>query len=176
MHLVKAFTQLHVRKIPSAYILKRYTHDAGSFVEWDRNDMPKDGQDGNREDMRFAKLVPVVMGIARVGTKSDYACDEAYEKSTALRDHIDSILVNVTQLVPTDNAVPDVNLDRTLMVAIAAPPLSQTKGVVMAGETVTVMWGVARYVQVRINVNSLSMGKRSTALKAAKSMVLNAIT
>jgi hypothetical protein len=128
MHLVKAFTQLHVRKIPSAYILKRYTHDARSFVEWDRNDMPKDGQDGNREDMRFAKLVPVVMGIARVGTKSDYACDEAYEKSTALRDHIDSIPVNVTQLVPTDNAVPDVNLDRTLMVAIAAPPLSQTKG------------------------------------------------
>jgi hypothetical protein len=35
MHLVKAFTQLHVRKIPSAYILKRYTHNARYFVEWD---------------------------------------------------------------------------------------------------------------------------------------------
>jgi hypothetical protein len=43
MHLVKAFTQLHVRKIPNGYILKRYTRDARSFVQWDRNDMPKDG-------------------------------------------------------------------------------------------------------------------------------------
>jgi hypothetical protein len=57
MHLVKVFTQLHVRKIPSAYILKRYTHDARSFVESDRNDMPKGGQDRNREDMRLAKRV-----------------------------------------------------------------------------------------------------------------------
>jgi hypothetical protein len=47
--------------------------------------MPKGGQDGNREDMRFAKLVPVVMGIARVGTKSNYVCEEAYEKPMALR-------------------------------------------------------------------------------------------
>jgi hypothetical protein len=84
MHLVIAFTQLYARKIPSGYILQRYTRDARSFVEWDQNDMTKGGQDGNREDMRFAKLAPVVMGIARAGTKSDYACDEAYEKSAAL--------------------------------------------------------------------------------------------
>jgi hypothetical protein len=96
IHLVKEFTQLPVRKIPSAYILKRYTRDARSFVEWNRNDMLKGGQDGNREDMRFAKLVSFVMGITRAGTKSDYACDEAYEKSAALRDLIDSIPANVT--------------------------------------------------------------------------------
>jgi hypothetical protein len=47
--------------------------------------MPRGGQDGNRKDMRFTKLVPVVMDIAHAGTKSDYTCDEAYEKSTALR-------------------------------------------------------------------------------------------
>jgi hypothetical protein len=79
MHLVKAFTQLHVRKIPNGYILKRHTHDARSFVEWDRNDMLKDGQDGNREDMWFAKLAPVFMRIVRAGVKSNYACEEAYE-------------------------------------------------------------------------------------------------
>jgi hypothetical protein len=128
MHPVIAFTQLYARKIPSAYILQRYTHDARSFVEWDQNDMPKGGQDGNREDMRFAKRAPVVMGIARAGTKSDYACDEAYEKSAALRDLIDSILANVTRSVPTNNAGPDANLDSTFIVAIAAPPLSRTKG------------------------------------------------
>jgi hypothetical protein len=78
--------------------------------------------------MRIAKLVPAVMGIVRAGMKSDYACGEPYEKSTALRALIESILVNVTRSVPTDNGVPDVNVDDNLMVAIVVPPLSQTKG------------------------------------------------
>jgi hypothetical protein len=34
----------------------------------------------------------------------------------------------VTRSVPTNNAGPNVNLDSTLIVAIAAPPLSRTKG------------------------------------------------
>jgi hypothetical protein len=105
--------------------------------------------------MRFAKLVPVVMGIARAGTKSDYACDEAYEKSAALRDLIDSIPANVTRSVPTDNAGSDVNLHSTLTITIAPPPLSQTKG----------------RGQVLINVSSLSMGKRLLALEASESVV-----
>jgi hypothetical protein len=68
------------------------------------------------------------MGIAVAGTKSDYACDEAFEKSTAVRALIESIPANVTRSVLTDNGVPDVNVDGNLMVAIAVPPLSQTKG------------------------------------------------
>jgi hypothetical protein len=128
MHLVKAFTQLHVMKIPNVYILKRYTRDARSFVEWDQNDMLKDGQDGNREEMRFAKLVPVVMGITRVDTKSDYACEVAYEKSTALRALIETIPANVTRSVPTGNERTAVNVEGDYTVAIAAPSVLQTKG------------------------------------------------
>jgi hypothetical protein len=128
MQLIKAFTQLHVRKIPNGYILKQYTCDARSFVEWDQNDMPKGGQDGKREDMRFTKLVPVVMGIARARTKSDYTCEEAYEKAMDLRALIESIPTNVTRSVPKDNGGAEVNVDNYLTVAIAAPPLSQTKG------------------------------------------------
>jgi hypothetical protein len=128
MHLVKAFTQLHVRKIPNGYILKRYTRDARSFVEWDQNDMPKGGQDGNREDMRFTKLVPIVIGITRARTKSNYACEEAYEKIMDLRSLIESIPANVTRSVPRENGGADVNVDDNLTVAIAAPSLSQTKG------------------------------------------------
>jgi hypothetical protein len=90
--------------------------------------MPKGDQDGNIEDMRFTKLVPVVMGIASVGTKSDYACEEAYEKAMDLRALIESIPANVTRSIPRDNGGADVNVDSNLTVAIAAPPLSQTKG------------------------------------------------
>jgi hypothetical protein len=52
----------------------------------------------------------------------------SFKESTALRDLIDSIPVNVTRSVPTDNGGPNVNLDITLTIAIAAPPLSQIKG------------------------------------------------
>jgi hypothetical protein len=86
--------------------------------------MPK----GNREDMRFLKLVPVVMGITRSGMKSYYPCEEAYEKSTNLRAPIESIPTKVTRSAPTDNGGPDVNVDGNLTVAIAAPLVSQTKG------------------------------------------------
>jgi hypothetical protein len=76
MHLVKAFTHLQIKKILSKYILKRYSRDARSIVSWDRNNMVRGGRDGRKEEIRFAKLVPLVMGIARAGSKSDYRCDE----------------------------------------------------------------------------------------------------
>jgi hypothetical protein len=76
MHLVKVFTQLQIKKIPSKYILKHYSRDARSIVDCDRNDIVKGGRDGTEEETRFAKLVPLMMGIARVGSKSDYICDQ----------------------------------------------------------------------------------------------------
>jgi hypothetical protein len=50
MHLVKAFTQLQIKKIPSKYILKCYSRDASSIVGWDKNDMVRGGQDGSEEE------------------------------------------------------------------------------------------------------------------------------
>jgi hypothetical protein len=123
MQLVKAFTQL-----PNVYILKRYTRDVRSFIEWDQNDMQKDGQDVNRADMRFAKLVPIVIGIVRANTKSDYACEEAYERSTTLRALIETIPVSVSRSAPTGDEGTDVNVEGDYTVAIVAPPASQTKG------------------------------------------------
>jgi hypothetical protein len=69
-----------LKKIPSKYILKCYTRGVRFVVEWDRNDVVKGGRDGSNEQMRFAKLVRVVMGIARVGGKSEYAYEEALER------------------------------------------------------------------------------------------------
>jgi hypothetical protein len=78
--------------------------------------------------MRFAKLVPVVMGNSKAGTKSDYTCEEAYEKPTALRALIETIPATVTRLVPTGNEGTDVNVEGDYTIAIATPPVSQTKG------------------------------------------------
>jgi hypothetical protein len=97
--------------------------------------MLKDGQDGNREDMRFAKLVLVVMGIARACTKSDYACEEAYEKSIALRALIETIPMNVTRSVPTSNEGTDVNVKGNFTVLLLSHQRDKQKGMVLVGAT-----------------------------------------
>jgi hypothetical protein len=134
MHLVKAFMHLQIEKNPSKYILKRYTRGARSVVEWDRNDMVKGGRDGSNEQMRFIKRILVVMGIARAGSRSEYAYEEALER--CLRNLIETIPANV--IVATDTCEPDSsvgredgNTDMTIgnTVVFVAPPISGTKGV-----------------------------------------------
>jgi hypothetical protein len=135
MHLVKAFTHLQVENFPSKYILKRYTRGERSVVEWDRNDMVKGSRHGSNEHLRFAKLIPVVMGIARAGSRSEYVYEEALERSKSLRNLIETIPANVT--IGTDTCEPDSsvgqedgNTDMTVgnTVVFVAPPILETKG------------------------------------------------
>lgn len=88
MHLVRLFTHLQVEKIPSKYILKRYTRFAKSQVSWDRHDIVPEGTDARPEQYRIAKLIPVAMSAVRVGSKSEYACQKTMEE-----------LKKITQLV-----------------------------------------------------------------------------
>jgi hypothetical protein len=50
------------------------------------------------------KLIPVVMGITRVGSKSPYAYEETLKQATALRELIETIPSNVrtTEAQPTE--------------------------------------------------------------------------
>jgi hypothetical protein len=127
MHLVKVFTHLQIKKIPSKYILKRYTRNARSYVEWNRNDMVKGGHGENQEQMRFAKLIPVVMGIARAGNKSAYAYEEALNRATELRALIETILANVTRASAQQGKIEDVGDAYEESLTLVAPPMSQTK-------------------------------------------------
>jgi hypothetical protein len=121
---------LQVEKNPNKYILKRYKRGARAVVEWNRNDMVKGIRDGSNEQMRFAKLVPIVMGIARVGSKLEYAYEEALERSETLRNLIETIPANVT--IAIDNCKPDssvgqeeANMDMTVgnTIVFVAPPI-----------------------------------------------------
>jgi hypothetical protein len=81
--------------------------------------MVKGSRDGSNEQVRFVKLIPVVMGIARAGSRSEYAYEKALERSKSLRNLIETIPANVT--VATDTCEPDssvgredVNMDMTV--------------------------------------------------------------
>jgi hypothetical protein len=64
-HLVKAFTHLQIRKVPSQYILKRYTRNARHQLMWDRNDIVTVGPDCTTEQFRTLKLVTLAMVAVR---------------------------------------------------------------------------------------------------------------
>jgi len=76
MHIIRAFTHLQVRKIPEKYILKRYTRDAREEVMWDRHDGVRIGVQVSKEQCRMSKLLPKLMRLGRVGSKSDHAYEE----------------------------------------------------------------------------------------------------
>ncbi|CAN6338260.1 unnamed protein product [Urochloa humidicola] len=84
MHIIRAFTHLQVRRIPEKYILKRYTRDAREDVEWDRHDGVRIGGRASKEQTRLAKLLPKLMRLGRVGSRSD----RAFEETNRLIDKI----------------------------------------------------------------------------------------
>jgi hypothetical protein len=132
MHLVKA-TQLQIKKILNKYILKHYSRDARSIVGWDRNDIVRGGRDGSEEETRFAKLVPLMMGIARGSSKSDYRCDETWTRGTSLKDLIETIPTNVARAgagVGCSIGAVGGDVEETCVsqIALLEPPMSQTKG------------------------------------------------
>jgi hypothetical protein len=91
--------------------------------------MVKDGVDKNDEKMRFAKLVHVVMGIARAGSKSEYAYKEALQRAKELRVLIETIPPNVTTTtIATDEVVAEEEDGNVGMISLLEPPMSQTKG------------------------------------------------
>jgi hypothetical protein len=64
-HLVKAFMHLQIKKVPSHYILKRYTRNARHQLMWDKNDIVTVGLDCTMEQFKMSKLVTLAMTVVR---------------------------------------------------------------------------------------------------------------
>jgi hypothetical protein len=96
MHVIKAFTHLQVQNIPEKYILRRYTRNARSVVPWDRHDV-RVATHADTEQTRMSKLLPKLMHLGRVGSKSD----RAYAETVC---HIDMITPSIELLQTTESA------------------------------------------------------------------------
>lgn len=70
-HLILAFTQLQVTKIPSKYILKRYTRNPTVETRFSREDRVTVGTDGVLFSHRHRLVVHEALAFARSASKSE---------------------------------------------------------------------------------------------------------
>jgi hypothetical protein len=82
---VKAFTHLQIRKVPSRYILKRYTRNARHRLMWDRNDLVMVGLDCTTEQFRTSKLVRLAMVAIKACRMSRTIFDAGCQRLEELR-------------------------------------------------------------------------------------------
>ena len=104
MHIIRAFTHLQVQSIPEKYIFKRYTCDARSLVPWDRHDVVQVGPRGDTKQSRMSKLLPKLMRLGRVGSKTDRAYAETVR-------HLDRITpgIELLQAIEVDSSMHPTN-------------------------------------------------------------------
>jgi hypothetical protein len=98
MHLVKEFTPLQIRKVPSHYILKRYTRNARHQLMWDRNDIVTVGPNCTIEHFKTSKLVTLAMLAVRACRKSRTSFDAGCQRLDELRILAESIPSNIDPL------------------------------------------------------------------------------
>jgi Na+-transporting NADH:ubiquinone oxidoreductase subunit NqrA len=94
-HLVKAFTHLQIKKVPSHYILKRYTRNARHQLMWDSNDIVTVGPDCTTEQFRTSKLVTLAMAVVRACRMSRTTFDAGCERLEELRILAENILSDI---------------------------------------------------------------------------------
>lgn len=88
MHLLWAFIHIQVKKIPAAYILKRYTSLARNEVPFDRNDKLLVGADGNTQRYRTKLLLTRYSKVVRAGSMSNPAFQRALDVVDSLYNEI----------------------------------------------------------------------------------------
>nr|XP_025883004.1 uncharacterized protein LOC112939687 [Oryza sativa Japonica Group] len=90
-HLLRAFVHAQVEKIPHMYVLRRYTKQAKSDVNYDRRDRPMAGPDGVKESYRTKLLSYDAMQIVKLGRRSKVAFDRATAVLKGLRKQLEEI-------------------------------------------------------------------------------------
>lgn len=102
VHLLRAFMHEQLPKIPSKYVLQRYTRNARNDVPFDRCDLKLKGLDGETKMERHNKVMSKSMTLVRVATLSK----AALEKSL---DGLDD-LIKLVEKLPADIVDGDIDL------------------------------------------------------------------
>jgi hypothetical protein len=88
VHLLRAFMHLQVEKIPSKYILQRYTVSSRIYVPFERIDKSFRGKDGVTKSYRQKMLLTKTMKVVREACMSK----AGYDKAMDVLDELDGVL------------------------------------------------------------------------------------
>ena len=88
LHLLRAFMHLQVEKIPSKYILQRYTVSSRKDVPFERIDKSFRGKDGVTKSYRQKMLLTKTMKVVRQACMSK----AGYDKAMDVLDELDVVL------------------------------------------------------------------------------------
>jgi len=88
VHLLRAFMHLQVEKIPSKYILQRYTVSSRKDVPFERIDKSFRGKDGVTKSYRQKMLLTKTMKVVRQACMSK----AGYDKAMDVLDELDVVL------------------------------------------------------------------------------------
>ena len=88
VHLLRAFMHLQVEKIPSKYILQRYTVSSRKDVPFERIDKSFRGKDGVTKSYRQKILLTKTMKVVRQACMSK----AGYDKAMDVLDELDVVL------------------------------------------------------------------------------------
>jgi hypothetical protein len=88
VHLLRAFMHLQVEKIPSKYILQRYTVSSIQDVPFGRIDKSFRGKDGVTKSYRQKMLLTKTMKVVRQACMSK----SGYDKAMDVLDELDGVL------------------------------------------------------------------------------------
>jgi hypothetical protein len=144
---VKAFTHLQIRKVPSQYILKRYTRNARHQLMWDRNDIVTVGPDCTTEQFRTSKLVTLAMVAVRAcrmcRTTFEGGC-QRFEEMRILTESIPSEIgpsAQGSRRANTSENEQPISADapneaESMVVSMSAPRIAKTKGSKRTGKEI----------------------------------------
>jgi hypothetical protein len=88
VHLLRAFMHLQVEKIPSKYILQRYTVSSRKDISFERIDKSFRGKDGVTKSYRQKMLLTKTMKVVRQACMSKVG----YDKAMDVLDELDGVL------------------------------------------------------------------------------------
>ncbi|BAT16757.1 Os12g0287550 [Oryza sativa Japonica Group] len=101
-HLLRAFVHVQVEKIPHTYVLRRYSREAKSDVNFDRRDRPIAGLDGVKLSNRTKVLSLDAQQLVKWGRRSSVAFERATSVMKGLRNQLEEIPADVHGLDADD--------------------------------------------------------------------------
>uniref|UniRef100_A0ACD5T8S0 Uncharacterized protein n=1 Tax=Avena sativa TaxID=4498 RepID=A0ACD5T8S0_AVESA len=124
-HLIIVLINEQIQKLPSKYVLRRYSRNAHIDLPYDRNDSIQTGPDGRSLSGRNSDLLREAYASVRAGNRSAVAYERALNVLRELRKQLEAIPPDEMPM-RDEPAIDDedVHLARFLK----APPKSSTKG------------------------------------------------